>query len=231
MRSQAPRNTYQSAMGKQAIGIYTSNFRHRFDTMAHVLNYPQKPLVSTHTARVINCDNLPCGINATVAIACFTGFNQEDSVLVSRSAVDRGMFTSTFYRTFREQNNKNHSTGEEEFFCRPDPFTTRNLKPYNYGKLGMSGFADDNVYVEAGDVLVGKCMPQKQGSTIINKDTSLALKSNERGFVDRSCYGDRFFTNVTGDGYTFAKVRLRNERVPTIGDKVSSRHGECCTLP
>lgn len=67
---------HNSAMGKQAIGIYASNFRHRFDTMAHVLNYPQKPLVSTHTARIINCDELPCGINAIVAIACFTGFNQ-----------------------------------------------------------------------------------------------------------------------------------------------------------
>jgi DNA-directed RNA polymerase II subunit RPB2 len=63
-------------MGKQAIGVYATNFRHRFDTMAHVLNYPQKPLVSTHTARIMNCDTLPCGINTIVAIACFTGFNQ-----------------------------------------------------------------------------------------------------------------------------------------------------------
>lgn len=77
--NQAPRNTYQSAMGKQAIGIYATNFRHRFDTMAHVLNYPQRPLVSTYTARVLNCDNLPCGINTLVAIACFTGFNQVGS--------------------------------------------------------------------------------------------------------------------------------------------------------
>ena len=94
---------HNSAMGKQAIGIYASNFRHRFDTMVHVLSYPQRPMVSTHTARILNCDRLPCGINATVAIACFTGFNQEDSVIVNRSAVDRGLFVTTFYRTFREQ--------------------------------------------------------------------------------------------------------------------------------
>lgn len=74
--NQAPRNTYQSAMGKQAIGIYSTNFRHRFDTMVHVLSYPQRPLVSTHTARIMNCNKLPCGINAIVAFACFTGFNQ-----------------------------------------------------------------------------------------------------------------------------------------------------------
>ena len=55
-------------------------------------------------------------------------------------------------------------------------------------------------------MIIGKCMPHKQGSTIINKDTSVALKSNERGYIDRNCFGDRYFTNVTGDGYTFAKV-------------------------
>jgi DNA-directed RNA polymerase II subunit RPB2 len=101
--NQAPRNTYQSAMGKQAIGVYASNFRHRLETMAHVLSYPQRPMVSTHTARIMNCDNLPCGINTTVAIACFTGFNQEDSVIVNRSAVERGLFVSTLYKTLREQ--------------------------------------------------------------------------------------------------------------------------------
>ena len=79
---QAPRNTYQSAMGKQAIGIYASNFRHRFDTMVHVLSYPQRPMVSTHTARILNCDRLPCGINTIVAIACFTGFNQVRTAIV-----------------------------------------------------------------------------------------------------------------------------------------------------
>ena len=146
---------------------------------------------------------------------------QEDSVIINKSAVDKGMLGSTFYRTFREQNNKNHSTGEEEYFCLPDPATTRNIKPCNYSKLQDSGFVAENTYVEPGDIIIGKCMPHKTGQTISNKDTSVVLKSNERGFVDRNCYGNRHFTNTTCDGYTFAKCRLRQERVPTIGDKVS----------
>lgn len=199
-----------SAMGKQAIGVYTSNFRHRFEP-GHVLNYPQRPLVSTHTARLMHCDDLPCGMNVVVAIACYTGYNQEDSVIINKSAVDRGLFVSTLYRTIREQNSKNHSTGEEEFFCKPDPLTTRGIKPYNYDKLATSGFVPENTFVEAGDVIIGKCMPHKQISQ--NKDTSVTLKSNERGFVDKNCHGDRYFTNVTGDGYTFAKVRDFTENV------------------
>lgn len=224
--NQAPRNAYQCAMSKQALGIYTSNFRNRYDTLGHVLNYPQVPLVQTKIAKLIHTDKLPCGANVIVAIATYTGFNQEDSVILNQSAIDRGLFTSTYYRTYREQNNKNHSTGEEEYFCKPDPENTKQLKPYNYNKLSMDGFVPENEYVQSGDVLIGKCMPQKQGSVIANKDTSMALKNNENGFVDRNCYGDKHFTNINGDGYTFAKVRLRSNRVPTIGDKFASRHAQ-----
>jgi DNA-directed RNA polymerase II subunit RPB2 len=221
--NQAPRNTYQSAMAKQAIGLYASSYRHRYDTMTHVLSYPQKPIVSTLTARIMNCDKLPCGINAIVAIATYTGFNQEDSIIMNRSAVDRGLFMSTFYRTYREQCNKNHSTGEEEFFYKPGPGVapTRALKPYNYDKLGACGFVPENRMVDTGDIIIGKCMPQKQGTQIHNKDTSIVLKHNERGFIDRNCHNDRYFTNVNGDGYTFCKVRTRSERMPTVGDKFS----------
>ena len=225
-RNQAPRNTYQSAMGKQAIGVYASNFSHRFDNMTHVLNYPQRPLVSTHSARLMKCDQLPCGQNVIVAFMCYTGFNQEDSVIVNKSAVDRGLLVTTMYRTYREQNTKNHSTGEEEFFCKPDPLTTRSIKPYNYDKLSPDGFVPEGTKVQAGDVIIGRCMPQKQNGVVAHKDTSFAIKGSEGGIIDRNCYGDRHFTNVTGDGYTFAKVRTRQERIPTIGDKVSSRHGK-----
>jgi len=223
-RNQAPRNTYQSAMGKQAIGVYATNYRHRFDTMGFVMNYPQRPLVSTHIARLINCDKALSGVNTIVAIACYTGFNQEDSVIINQSAVDRGLFGSTFYRSYREQKNKNHSSGEEEVFCRPDPATTKNLKPFRYDKVAQDGFVPENTFVESGDILVGKCMPQRSesgGGGVQHRDTSVVLKNNERGFVDRNAYNNRYFINCNGEGNGFCKVRTRAERVPTIGDKVS----------
>lgn len=227
--NQSPRNTYQAAMGKQAIGLYTTNFRNRFDTMAYVLNYPQRPLAVTQIANIINCNKAQCGLNAIVALQCYTGFNQEDSIIVNQSAIDRGLFVSTFYRTYKEQKNKNHSSGEEEVFSKPD-HNTKNVKPYNYKKLQRDGFVPENTFVCSGDVIIGKSMPQKQGSTIQDKDTSVVLKNNEYAFIDRNAYDNRYFTNINGDGYGFCKVRTRMERIPTIGDKFSSRHGQKGTI-
>ena len=103
---------------------------------------------------------------------------------MNKSAVERGLFVSTVFKTYREQNNKNYSTGEEEFFCKPDEATS-SLKPYKYDKLGSDGFVPEDSFVEAGDVIIGKCMPQKSGNAITNKDTSVVLKTNEKGYVDR----------------------------------------------
>lgn len=219
--NQAPRNTYQSAMAKQAIGVPMSNYRHRFDTMMHVLNSPQRPLVSTHIGNVVNASNLPCGQNIVVAIACYTGFNQEDSIIANRSAIERGLLNTTFYASLREQNTKNHSTGEEEYFIKPDTIMTRSIKPFNYDKLASNGFVPENTFVEPGDVVVGKVMPQKSSGSMLFRDTSVALKNNERGIIDRNCFDNTVFTNVTGDGYTFARVRRRMVRQPEIGDKFS----------
>ena len=118
--NQAPRNTYQSAMGKQAIGIYTTNFNQRFDTFSHILYYPQKPLLSSHIMEHIHCNKLPTGINAIVAIATYSGYNQEDSIIVNQSAIDRGLFNSTFYRTYKTEEKKNHLSGDEDVFCKPN---------------------------------------------------------------------------------------------------------------
>ncbi len=227
--NQAPRNCYQASQGKQALGVYATNFLHRFDTVAHVMHYPQKPLVRTEMSTILNSDNLPSGINAIVAIATYTGFNQEDSIIMNKSAVERGLFTSGYYRTFKEQNNKNHSNGEEEFFCKPDS-TTRASKPFNFDKLNDDGFVPENTFVTSGDAIIGKCMPQKNGNVITYKDTSVPMKDNDSGYIDRNCYHDKYFTNVNGEGYTFAKVRIRNVREPTIGDKFSARSAQKGTV-
>lgn len=101
--NQSPRNTYQSAMGKQAMGVYATNFPFRFDTQAHVMFYPQKPLVTTRAMDQLHFRELPAGQNAIVAIACYSGYNQEDSIIINRSAVDRGLFRSVFFRSYCDE--------------------------------------------------------------------------------------------------------------------------------
>ena len=222
--NQAPRNAYQCSMGKQAVGTYMSNFNNRIDTMGHVLNYPQAPIVRTRLGKYTHTDTLPSGVNAIVAIMTYTGFNQEDSVMLNQSALDRGMFTSTYYKSYRDQCSKNHSTGEEEIFTRPEPDGTSHLKPFNYDKVGEDGFVPKNTAVTSNDVLVGKVMPIKVAGVIHPRDASLFMKHGDEGRVDMNYQG------VNADGYKFCKIRLRQFRKPTIGDKVASRSAQKGTV-
>jgi DNA-directed RNA polymerase II subunit RPB2 len=229
--NQSPRNCYQSAMGKQAIGVYATNYRKRLDTLGHVLNYPQQPLVKTKMHKLLNSSNMPCGINVIVAIASYTGFNQEDSIMINKSSVDRGLFNSTFYRTYKEQCNKNLSTGEEEVFMKPKSADESIKKPFNYSKLGNDGFIDENVYCTSGDIMIGKYMPQKvQNSVFVNKDNSVVVKNNESGYIDLKCAENKYFKNTSAEGYQFAKIKIRDFRAPTIGDKLSSTSGQKGTI-
>ena len=217
---------HNSAMGKQAVGIYASNFRKRLDTLSHVLNYPQKPLCNTQMARKIFADEIPCGINVIVAIATWTGYNQEDSIMLNRSSVRRGLFASTYYRTIKDQCSKNLSTGEEELFVNPNNLI-KNENPYKkgaYDHVQDDGTVPENTFLKPGDAILGKCMPIKTNESISYKDTSVVLKDNEYGYVDIN--GKNHFTNTSAEGYTFNKVRIRNYREPTIGDKLSSKHGQ-----
>jgi len=221
--NQAPRNTYQSAMGKQALGVHCTNYNTRFDTFSHVLSYPQKPIIETKMMKYLNTDKLPNGINVIVAIATYSGYNQEDSIIFNKAAIDRGLFTSTFYRTYKDEEKKNQLSGEEEKFCRPDKSKLLFPKPYNYTKLNDDGFVPKNTFVSDSDILIGKVVPLKDDNYNY-KDNSTSLRKNENGFVD----GNYITTN--SDGYRICKLRIRSFRFPEIGDKFSSRHGQKGTV-
>ena len=207
------------AMGKQALGIFASNFTNRIDTMAHVINYPQKPIVSTKLSKYTNSNELPSGVNAIVAIMTHSGFNQEDSVMINKSALDRGLFTSTYYKAFRDQCAKNHSSGEEEIFTNPIEMTT--IKPsFSYSKLDDTGFVPKNTYIDGNDILVGKVMPRKINGKNTYQDNSTAMKANDDGYIDYNYIG------TNSDGYKFCKIRIRKNRKPEVGDKVASRSAQ-----
>lgn len=208
------------AMGKQALGIYTSNFNKRIDTMGNILNYAQKPLVYTKLSKYTYSNELPSGTNAIVAIMTHTGFNQEDSVIINQSALDRGLYTSTYYKSMKEQCTKNHSTGEEEIFTNPVKKNANGLKPFSYDKLGDNGCVPKNTYVSGSDIIIGKVMPKKVNGVITHNDNSICMKSNEEGYVDMNYIG------TNSDGYKFCNVRIRKNRKPEIGDKLASRSAQ-----
>jgi len=230
--NQSPRNTYQSAMGKQAMGIYASNYQVRMDTMAHVLNYPQKPLCTTRSMEFLHFRELPSGVNCVVGIMIYTGYNQEDSLIMNQSAVDRGLFRSSYYRCYIDQE-KASSVGTigsltSELFEKPSMDNTRGMMHGEYGKLDEDGLVAPGTRVSGGDVLIGKTTPIDSSagmpSRYTKRDCSTSMKANENGIVDN------VLISTTKEGYRFTKVRIRNVRIPQVGDKFASRHGQKGTI-
>lgn len=219
--NQAPRNLYQGAMGKQAMGIYSTAFQNRMDTMAHILHYPQKPMVNTETSKYVHSADLPSGQMPIVAIACYTGYNQEDSLIFNQSAIDRGLFRSSFFRTYIDEEKKNSATLEDEKFCKPQKYYangriyTEKMGYGSYDKLDNNGFVKINSFVDGNDIIIGKVTMLKNAIEGEPKarDLSTSLRSNESGIVDK------VYKNSNGDGYNFVKVRVRSDRIPEVGDK------------
>ena len=225
--NQSPRNTYQSAMGKQAMGVYVTNFDNRMDKTAYVLSYPMRPLVDTRLMNIIQLNNIPSGEQVIVAIASYTGYNQEDSILFNQGSVDRGLFLATILHTEKDEDKKLY--GNEEIRGKPDKLKTKNIKFANYDKVNNNGVIPENTIVNDRDIIIAKVLPIKENkndSTKVIKylDESKIYRTNEETYVDKNYIGRN------GDGYNFCKVRLRNIRKPVIGDKFSSRHGQKGTI-
>ncbi|KAF5934969.1 hypothetical protein HYC85_026098 [Camellia sinensis] len=214
--NQSPRNTYQSAMGKQAMGIYVTNYQLRMDTLAYVLYYPQKPLVTTRAMEHLHFRQLPAGINATVAIACYSGYNQEDSLIMNQSSIDRGFFRSLFFRSYRDEEKKMGTLIKEDFGC-PNRDNTMGMRHGSYDKLDDDGLAPPTTPMVPEET-------QGPSSRYTRRDHSTALRHSESGMVDQ------VLLTTNADGLRFVKIRMRSVRIPQIGDKFSSRHGQKGTV-
>ncbi len=212
--TQSPRNTYQSAMGKQAIGIYSTANNLRTDTSVHHLLYPQKPVVFTNSSNAMNMCEMGSGINAVVAICCYTGFNQEDSVLINKSAIDKGLFRSYVYKTITAIEKKINNSSYERI-CIPSVEVRNNSNCYS--KLDDDGLIKIGSRVTTGDVIIGKTLHISKNNEIVEKDCSVIIKQGESGIIDK------VIITTTSDGYKLIKVKIRSLRIPEVGDKFASR--------
>jgi DNA-directed RNA polymerase beta subunit len=220
--TQAPRITYHASMGKQAIGLYLTTNNIRSDTIVHILQYPEKPLVQTHMGLLSGCDDMVFGMNLIVAVAMYTGFNQEDSVIMNQSAIDRGLFRSYSFRTIHIEERKKSTTYSEDILLPPNELR---IKSFNYSKLDKYGIVKCGIFVGANDVIVGKIQTKNSKLGIEEKiDTSVVIKIGEEGYIDR------VFISNSPEGYKMVKVKIRSLKIPEIGDKVASRSAQKGTV-
>lgn len=244
--NQSPRNCYQSSMGKQALGIPVLSYNLRTDTLLHVLHYPQRPLVCTKAAEIFGVNNMPSGINAIVAIACYSGYNQEDSVMLNLSAIQRGLFCITSYHTI-DCCEKKRDTYSFEEICMPprnsDPTIKEGQIGYfrrkkaNYSLLDEHGIVRPRERFENGK-WVGSATVLKKGDVIIGKVVVTGGKSAEESKIDASVIIqpgeegiiDRVHIMITPNGYKLVKIVIRVTRIPQLGDKFASRSAQKGTI-
>lgn len=204
-------------MGKQAMGIYASNYQARMDSLGHVLYYPQRPIVCSRSMKYIFFKSLPAGFNAIAAICCFTGYNQEDSLIFNRAALDRGFFRSVFYRTYSKAETEAGSNSKETI-CKPNPFATSGSRVESYDKLDSDGLVLPGTAVSGDDIIIGitvknEVKSAEKANKKIYRDCSIPLRHNESGRVDQ------VMLSTNNDGQKYVKVKIRSIRIPQIGDK------------
>jgi DNA-directed RNA polymerase II subunit RPB2 len=215
--NQSPRNIYNFSQARQAMGLHVSSLRNRID-LTYQLFHPQIPLVHTRMAKYTNMLNLPSGENVIVAIACYTGYNQEDSIIINRSSVDRGLLRASYFTKYHDVIQKNPSTSRDDIFMKPDPNQTMGIQYGNYDKLNDKGYIEEETRVDPGDFIIGKVsqiQPDKNNSNKIYKDSSTKYKSGVAGVIDK------VYTGVYNtDNFEMYNVKVRSERIPRVGDKL-----------
>lgn len=231
--SQAPRNVYGAGQNKQSVSFYVDNYRNRMET-GNVLYHPQKPLITTRMKDYFYTNKLPTGQNAIVAIATYCGYNQEDSLIFNWSALQRGLFLSTYYKTYQKSEIDDIKSGTDEKFYNPtkldntDNENTRFSKKfqgYSFDHLDEYGFIKEGTYLKGKEILIGSYANIKTSEGVTEQvDVSVPTKSKD-------AIVDKVFTCYTNNNRSrMCKVRTAQERVPEFGDKFASRHGQKGTI-
>ena len=224
--NQLPRDLFACGQARQAISLYHSNFTVRVDKTGIVLNNGQIPLVKSRYLKYINNEEHPCGENTIVAIMSYNGYNVEDSILFNEGSLKRGLFRTTYYSVY-ESKEESSSVGMNKvnsYFTNIENKTVTGLKPGgDYSQLDEYGLVKENTIVDEKTVLIGKVTanPDSPGTFI---DDSSFSKKGQLGYVDKA------FMTEGDEGFRIAKVRIRNERIPNIGDKFCSRCGQKGTV-
>ena len=227
--NQSPRNTYESAMAKQSLGFSTPMMNTSTYVRQHFMLYPQTPIVSTKAMALLGLEKRPAGQNCVVAVLPFDGYNIEDAIVLSQSSVDRGLGRTFFYRIY-ESEAKQYPGGMRDSFQIPN--ADENIRGYkgekSYRLLEEDGIVATESTVKGGDILIGKTSPPRfmedyrefESQGPYRRDTSVGVRPTENGVVDT------IVMTQSNEGGKMFKVRVRDMRIPEIGDKFASRHGQ-----
>jgi len=222
-----PRDAFSCGQSRQAVSVYHSNYQMRIDKMGVILEYGQIPLVKSRYLEYINKEEQPYGINAMVAIMSYTGYNVEDAILINEGSIQRGLFRTSYYSMYegREESSKVAGSTTNSYFA--DVASKANvakIKPgYDYSYLDKWGLIKENTPLNDKIVVIGQVVSSSEESDIL-VDSSVFPKKGQLGFVDKS------FITDGEEGFRIAKVRVREERIPAIGDKMASRSGQKGTI-
>jgi DNA-directed RNA polymerase II subunit RPB2 len=220
-----PRDAFSCGQSKQAVSVYHSNYQMRIDKMGVVLNNGQIPLVKSRYLEYINHEEQPYGVNAIVAIMAYTGYNVEDAILINEGSIGRGIFRTTYYSMYEAREESSKVSGlVNSKFANIEKNNVIKIKPgYDYSYLDDYGLVKENTPLDDKIIVIGKITSDLENKNVWYDD-SVKTKKGQLGFVDKS------FITEGEEGFKLAKVRIREERIPAIGDKMASRAGQKGTL-